>query len=82
MNKQVSGSAAGGNKNVAITTLRIVSIIIIVLGVVFMSVSFIKGLTIPLLGYQVHGGIFGAVIALIGVWYFSSVSRLKAEAKK
>lgn len=69
-------------KIASIAVLFITSLFIILLGVVFSIYSVIDNTSFTVMGSQIHGAVFGAVIAFLGVRYLLSVQRLKAEVYK
>jgi hypothetical protein len=58
------------------------SILIISFGTVFGIFSLVNDIRFPVLNMQVHGAVFGAVAAFLGIRYFLSVQRLKTEVYK
>ena len=69
-------------KIVSIFILFIISIGIILSGAVFSVYSIVNNVSFTVMSSQIHGMVFGAVIAFLGVRYLLSVQRLKAEVYK
>lgn len=69
-------------KVISIMVLFATSIAIILCGATLGVISFVNNISFTVLTSQVHGGIFGAVIVFLGVRYFISVQKLKAEVYK
>jgi len=51
-------------------------------GAAFSIYSLAAHVSFPVLDYQIHGSIFGAMAAFLGARYFLSVKRLQAEVYK
>jgi len=69
-------------KVASITVLYITSLFIIILGAAFSAYSIVNNISFPVMSSQIHGAVFGAVIIFLGVRYFLSVQKLKAEVYK
>jgi hypothetical protein len=69
-------------KVISICSLYVMSALIILAGAVFSVISWMEDIQFTVLSSQVHGSIFGIVTAFLGVRYFLSVNRLKAELYK
>ena len=79
-----AGQAQGveTKKVVVIASLYAVTILIMALGVVFGVASFVNDISFQVMSMSVHGAVFGLVIAFLGLRYFMSVTKLKAEVYK
>ena len=69
-------------KIVSIIILFIISTGIILSGAAFSVYSIVNNVSFTVMSSQIHGMVFGAVIAFLGVRYLLSVQRLKAEVYK
>lgn len=69
-------------KVLAISTLLITSIVITVLGTFLSIISIKNNISFTVFKSQVSGTIFGLVIIFLGIRYFFSVQKLKAEVYK
>jgi len=69
-------------KIASIAVLFITSLFIILLGVVFSIYSVIDNISFTVMSSQIHGAVFGVVIAFLGARYLLSVQRLKTEVYK
>lgn len=70
------------NKFAAILFLQITAILIVLMGVAFSIISVLHNIYFPILSSNVHGSVFGLVVAFLGVRYFLSVQKLKTEVYK
>lgn len=82
MKKKTCSPYVGKEKLIAIWTLYVASMAIMLIGAFFGVLSAINNISIPVLSSQIPGVVFGAVILFLGVRYFLSVRRLKAEVYK
>jgi|GEM_PF-419191 len=82
MKKDRINTMVDGTKVAVITVLSITSILIILLGVAIIVYSFINDISFTVMSSNIHGAIWGLVIAFLGVRYFLSVQRLKIEVYK
>jgi hypothetical protein len=82
MKAQENRQAVDRRKALAIGALFAASAAITLLGFAFCAVSAIHHVDFQVLGSEVPGAVFGVVIAFLGVRYFLSVRRLKAEVYK
>ena len=69
-------------KKMSIMALLITSILIILLGAYFSVFSLVNNVSFNVLSSRIHGSIFGVVITFLGMRYFLSVQKLKAEVYK
>lgn len=69
-------------KTRSIFALYALSILIILAGAVLCIVSLVSGVNYTVLTSQVPGAVFGLVILFLGLRYFLSVRKLKAEVYK
>ncbi|MDP4133764.1 MAG: hypothetical protein Q8882_07105 [Bacillota bacterium] len=70
------------SKVVSIMLLYIASIVIILLGASFSVFSAVNNISFTVLDSKIPGLIFGVVVLFLGVRYFLSVRKLKAEVYK
>ncbi len=70
------------SKIISIIVLMVTSIAIIAFGAAFSIYSIIDNISFTVFSSQMNGAIFGAVIIFLGVRYFLSVRKLKAEVYK
>ena len=82
MNNQAYSPYVGKEKTLAIWSLYVASLVIILIGASFGVYSLVNNISIPVLTSQIPGVVFGVVIAFLGVRYFLSVRKLKAEVYK
>lgn len=82
MKKKTYSPYVGKEKLIAIWTLYVASMAIMLIGASFGVLSVINNISIPVLSSQIPGVVFGAVILFLGVRYFLSVRKLKAEVYK
>jgi hypothetical protein len=82
MKNQESKPTIEGSKVASIAALLICSLLIIVFGAAFSVYSLVNNISFSVLQSQIHGAVFGAVIVFLGVRYFLSVQKLKAEVYK
>lgn len=82
MKNQGKAPAVEKKKVAAILILSITAVIIILLGVSFSIYSLINNVSFTVLNSNVHGAVFGAVSIFLGIRYFLSVLKLKAEVYK
>lgn len=77
-----NGLTVERNKVMSIWFLFITSTLIILSGASLMIYSFINNVYFTVLTSQIHGAVFGTVIAFLGARYFLSVQKLKSEVYK
>ena len=82
MKNQTEKKALKRKKVIAIWTLYVLSAVIVLLGVLFSVFSFQNQVSFPVLHAQIPGVLFGLVAVFLGVRYFFSVGKLKAEVYK
>ena len=82
MKNQAYSPYVGKEKIIAIWTLYVASLGITLIGLSFGVYSLVNNISIPVLTSQIPGVVFGVVIAFLGVRYFLSVRKLKAEVYK
>lgn len=82
MKKDRINTMVDGTKVAVITVLSVISILIILLGVAIIVYSFINDIIFTVMSSDIHGAIWGLVIAFLGVRYFLSVQKLKIEVYK
>jgi len=82
MKNQAKKKGLERKKIVAIWILYVLSAVIILIGVLFSIFSFRNQVSFPVLHAQIPGAVFGLVAAFLGVRYFLSVGKLKAEVYK
>ena len=82
MNKQDKVLSTEKRKVVTITVLYIATIIIMFLGLSFTIFSAVNKVTFKVLNSDMPGAIFGMLVLYLGVRYFLSVKKLKAEVYK
>lgn len=82
MKNQTASPYVGKEKSIAIWTLYVASLAIILIGAAFGVYCSVNDISIPVLSSQIPGAVFGVVIAFLGVRYFLSVRKLKAEVYK
>ncbi len=63
-------------------SLYAVTILIMAFGAVFCVLSFINSISFQVMNMSVHGAVFGAIAIFLGIRYFMSVNKLKAEVYK
>jgi hypothetical protein len=73
---------ASAEKVVSIMILIIISVIIIISGTFFSILSLVNNIYFTVLNSPIHGAIFGLAVIFLGVRYFLSVQKLKAEVYK
>ncbi len=73
------GRKCGKEKLISISALYVLSVLIALVGAAFSIASFTEGIYFPVLSCQVPGEVFGVVILYLGIRYFFSVRKLKAE---
>ncbi len=66
-------------KSAAIRMLFLMAVAITLLGATFSFYSIATGVQFRVLNSQIHGALFGAVIAFLGIRYILSVQKLKTE---
>lgn len=69
-------------KVISIFVLFAVSTLITLAGAFFSVFSLVNSISLPILSSQIPGVVFGLVILLLGIRYFISVKKLKAEVYK
>lgn len=82
MNTQSGQPTVDRTKKTAIIALFTVSFLITVSGVAFCVYSIVNNVQFPVMGSQIHGAIWGAVITFLGFRSVASVMRLKTEVYK
>ena len=82
MKNEAYSPYVGKEKRLAILTLYTVSVVIILIGAAFGIFSYVNDIRFTVLSSQIPGVVFGVVILFLGVRYFLSVSKLKAEVYK
>jgi len=82
MKNQTSKQTVDTTKVASIAILFITSLAIIVLGAVFSVYSVLNSISFTVMSSQIHGAVFGVVIAFLGARYFASVLKLKSEVYK
>ena len=82
MKKHVYSPYVGKEKIIAIWTLYVASLGITLVGLSFGVYSLVNNISIPVLTSQIPGVVFGVVIAFLGVRYYLSVRKLKAQVYK
>ncbi len=82
MKEQIYAHNVEKIKVVSIWALYLSSAAIGLIGISFCVYSYINNVEYMVLGSRMPGEIFGLVIALLGVRYFLSVRKLKAEVYK
>ena len=81
-NGKGTDSTVTKEKFVSIMLLRILSIMIMLAGALLAVVSFAGGTYVTVLTSRIPGAVFGLVILFLGIRYFLSVRKLKAEVYK
>lgn len=81
-NGKGTDSTVTKEKFVSIMLLRLLSIMIMLAGAVLAIVSFAGGTCVTVLTSRIPGAVFGLVILFLGIRYFLSVRKLKAEVYK
>lgn len=82
MKQQAYGQTVERKKVVAIGVLFLASVAIMLFGTSIIIYSFINHISYLVMQSNIHGAVFGAVITFLGMRYFLSVRRLKAEVYK
>jgi len=82
MKNSCNPSAVERKKVISVMLLFATSILIIITGVTFGVISVVNDIYFTVFSSQIHGMIFGVVIAFLGVRYFISVVKLKTEVYK
>ena len=82
MKNQTYSPYVGKEKRLAIWTLYVASLVITLLGVAFSVYCMVNNINIQVLMSQIPGAVFGIVITFLGVRYFLSVRKLRAEVYK
>ena len=82
MKNQAYSPYVGKEKIIAIWTLYVASLGITLVGLSFGVYSLVNNISIPVLTSQIPGVVFGVVIAFLGVRYYLSVRKLKAQVYK
>lgn len=80
--KHQEAQTVGRGKLFVITALFALSVAIVILGASFSIYSVMNDVSFLVLSSQIHGAVFGLVIAFLGVRYVLSVRRLKNEVFK
>lgn len=82
MNLQNTAAALNKRKSIIINILFTATIIIMFLGFYFSIYSLINNISFQVLNSSISGVIFGLMVLYLGIRYFFSVSKLKAEVYK
>ena len=82
MKKNMSAPPVGKEKLIPIITLYVVSGVIILIGTAFAVFSLMNNIMLPVLGSQISGAVFGAVMVFLGIRYLLSTNKLRAEVYK
>ncbi len=82
MRNQVNVQTVDRRKIYSIMLLFMMSSVIIILGVTFGIYSLINDVGFTVLNSRIHGSVFGLVVMFLGIRYFLSIRKLKAEVYK
>lgn len=82
MKEKAYPAAIEREKVISVLALYAVSILIILTGAFFSAISLINNIYLPVLSSQVPGAVFGIVVLFLGIRYYISVKKLKAEVYK
>ncbi|MEI6578360.1 MAG: hypothetical protein WCN92_02720 [Eubacteriales bacterium] len=82
MQNQTKNSSVEKGKKVLIMSLFAFTILIMLSGVFFIVFSLVNHISLPVLNSNIHGAIFGLLVAYLGVRNFLSVKKLKKEVYK
>lgn len=82
MNTQTNQPSVDIAKKTAILALFALSVLITVSGVAFSVYSIVNHVQFSVMGSQIHGAVWGAVIAFLGFRSVASVMKLKTEVYK
>lgn len=82
MKNQMTKPTIEASKVASIAALSAGSLFIIGSGAALCVYSLINNIYFSVLSSQIHGAVFGVVIIFLGVRYFLSVLKLKAEVYK
>ncbi len=84
MTKSGFSSAVGKDtkKVAAITFLFATTILIMISGIILCVLSFVNNLSFQVMGSPIHGAVFGGIVVFLGLRYFLSVGKLRAEVYK
>lgn len=82
MKNQMTKPTVDTSKVASITALFAGSLFIIGSGAALFIYSFLSNIYFSVLSSQIHGAVFGVVVMFLGVRYFLSVLKLKAEVYK
>ena len=74
--------SADRSKTVPITALSVTASLIFLMGAAFSVYSTMGHISFAVLNFQVPGAVWGMVMMFLGVRYFVSVQKLKAEVYK
>jgi hypothetical protein len=77
MTQQTLRPQSDKTKASSITFLYVVAALITISGIGYAVYCLIFNVTLPVMGNQIHGAIFGTVIGFLGVRYLLSVRQLK-----
>lgn len=77
--KRLASSEAKGAKLAPIMALFTMATLIFLAGAVFSVISVVWNVSIPVMGSQINGAVWGIVMMFLGVRYLLSVQKLKAE---
>lgn len=80
--KEKHGGAVSKGKVISIFLLYVLSVLIILAGAALIVASCLGNTYFNVLSSRIPGAVFGLVILFLGVRYFFSVRRLKAEVYK
>ncbi|HEX2947872.1 MAG TPA: hypothetical protein VHT96_18185 [Clostridia bacterium] len=82
MRNRVNVQTVDRGKVVSIMLLYMMSSVIIISGIIFSIYSLVNNVGFTVLSSRINGAVFGSVVLFLGVRYFLSVHRLKAEVYK
>lgn len=82
MKKQANTLPVEKKKVIAIMVLFITSVLVILSGAALCIFSFVYDTHFTVLTSEIHGAVFGAIVMFLGIRYFLSVRKLKAEVYK
>lgn len=82
MKNQTITPSVDRSKTTPIIALFTAAVLIIILGTAFSVYSIMNNISFTVMGSQIHGAIWGAVIIFLGTRYLLSVRKLRAEVYK
>ena len=82
MKNQTTEPRIDSTKVASIAILFVTALSIILLGAAFSVYSVVSNINFTVMNSQIHGAVFGVVIAFLGMRYLLSVQRLKDEVYK